>query len=107
LSLGQSCKGSSQGDREGGCEGFEAGSKRLQVPRITAATGHTVDRIDIHLDVPRVEYEKLSSDRAGQPSSAVRPRFVGAPSTRRRGGCTARRPASRRRSANGRGIERV
>jgi magnesium chelatase family protein len=31
-------------------------------------------RIDIHLEVPRVEYEKLTSDRAGEPSHVVRAR---------------------------------
>jgi predicted ATPase with chaperone activity len=29
-------------------------------------SGPLLDRIDIHLDVPRVDYEKLASDRAGE-----------------------------------------
>ena len=33
-----------------------------------------LDRIDIHLEVPRVDCEKLSSDRLGEPSSATRER---------------------------------
>ena len=37
-------------------------------------SGPLLDRIDIHLDVPRVEYEKLSSERQGEPSAAVRER---------------------------------
>jgi magnesium chelatase family protein len=37
-------------------------------------SGPLLDRIDIHLDVPRVEYEKLSDDRAGEPSAAIRTR---------------------------------
>jgi predicted ATPase with chaperone activity len=35
-------------------------------------TGPLLDRMDIHPGVPRVEYEKLAGDRAGEPSSAVR-----------------------------------
>lgn len=41
-------------------------------------SGPLLDRIDIHLDVPRVEYEKLASDRAGEPSSLVRARVEAA-----------------------------
>ena len=41
-------------------------------------SGPLLDRIDIHLEVPRVEYEKLASDRAGEPSSAVRARVEAA-----------------------------
>ena len=35
-------------------------------------SGPLLDRIDIHIEVPRVEYEKLSDDRLGEPSAAVR-----------------------------------
>jgi magnesium chelatase family protein len=41
-------------------------------------SGPLLDRIDIHLDVPRVEYDKLTSDRAGEPSSSVRQRVEAA-----------------------------
>ena len=41
-------------------------------------SGPLLDRIDIHLEVPRVEYEKLTTDRAGEPSSAVRSRVEAA-----------------------------
>jgi magnesium chelatase family protein len=41
-------------------------------------SGPLLDRIDIHLDVPRVPYEKLSDDRAGEPSAAVRARVEAA-----------------------------
>src|SRR4051812_11799238 len=41
-------------------------------------SGPLLDRIDIHLDVPRVDYDKLASDRAGEPSSAVRARVEAA-----------------------------
>ncbi len=41
-------------------------------------SGPLLDRIDIHLDVPRVPYEKLSDSRAGEPSAAVRARVEAA-----------------------------
>lgn len=37
-------------------------------------SGPLLDRIDIHVEVPRVEYDKLTDDRLGEPSSAVRER---------------------------------
>jgi magnesium chelatase family protein len=37
-----------------------------------------LDRIDIHIDVPRVNYEKLSSDRLGEPSALIRERVQAA-----------------------------
>jgi magnesium chelatase family protein len=37
-------------------------------------SGPMLDRIDIHVEVPRVDYAKLSSDRLGEPSSAIRER---------------------------------
>ncbi len=37
-------------------------------------SGPLLDRIDIFVEVPRVEYEKLSSEAAGEPSAAVRAR---------------------------------
>ncbi len=33
-----------------------------------------LDRIDVHVEVPRVEFEKLSGERLGEPSQAVRDR---------------------------------
>ncbi|MFP3853640.1 MAG: YifB family Mg chelatase-like AAA ATPase, partial [Anaerolineales bacterium] len=41
-------------------------------------SGPLLDRIDIHVEVPRVEFEKLSSDRAGEPSENVRQRVENA-----------------------------
>jgi len=41
-------------------------------------SGPLLDRIDIHIEVPRVEYEKLSDDRLGEPSSAVQERVEAA-----------------------------
>jgi magnesium chelatase family protein len=37
-------------------------------------SGPLLDRIDIHIEVPRVEYEKLSSDRLGESSATVQAR---------------------------------
>ena len=37
-----------------------------------------MDRIDIHILVPRVDYEKLSDDRFGESSSSVRERVEAA-----------------------------
>lgn len=37
-------------------------------------SGPLLDRIDIHITVPRVEFEKLSGDRLGEPSSKIRER---------------------------------
>ncbi|MEN4042940.1 MAG: YifB family Mg chelatase-like AAA ATPase [Anaerolineaceae bacterium] len=67
-------------------------------------SGPLLDRIDIHIEVPRVEYEKLSERRLGEPSKAVQAR-VEAARTRQRErfsgnaiGCNAdMRPAEVRR----------
>jgi magnesium chelatase family protein len=37
-------------------------------------SGPLLDRTDIHVQVPRVDYEKLSGDRFGEPSARVRER---------------------------------
>jgi len=37
-----------------------------------------LDRIDIHIEVPRVDYEKLSSDRLGETSEVIRARVQAA-----------------------------
>lgn len=41
-------------------------------------SGPLLDRIDIHVEVPRVNYDKLSDDRLGEPSTAVRARVEAA-----------------------------
>jgi magnesium chelatase family protein len=41
-------------------------------------SGPLLDRIDIHVEVPRVDYEKLSDDRLGEPTAAVRSRVEAA-----------------------------
>ena len=37
-------------------------------------SGPLLDRIDIHIEVPRVDYAKLSSDRLGESTAAIRQR---------------------------------
>ena len=37
-------------------------------------SGPLLDRIDIHIEVPRVEYDKLSDRRLGEPSAAIQGR---------------------------------
>ncbi len=41
-------------------------------------SGPLLDRIDIHIEVPRVDYQKLSSDRMGESSEAIRCRVEAA-----------------------------
>jgi magnesium chelatase family protein len=41
-------------------------------------SGPLLDRIDIHIEVPRVDYEKLSGDRLGETSEAIRARVEAA-----------------------------
>jgi magnesium chelatase family protein len=47
-------------------------------------SGPLLDRIDIHIEVPRVEYEKLSDSRLGEPSSSIQARVEGAREIQRR-----------------------
>jgi magnesium chelatase family protein len=37
-------------------------------------SGPLLDRVDIHVEVPRVDYNKLTDDRLGEPSSSIRAR---------------------------------
>jgi magnesium chelatase family protein len=46
-------------------------------------SGPLLDRIDIHVEVPRVEYDKLTDDRLGEPSAAIRRRVERARETQR------------------------
>ena len=47
-------------------------------------SGPLLDRIDIHISVPRVEYDRLSDKRLGEPSSVVRQRVEAAREIQRR-----------------------
>lgn len=47
-------------------------------------SGPLIDRIDIHIDVPAVDYDKLSGDRLGEPSASVRARVEAARAMQRR-----------------------
>jgi magnesium chelatase family protein len=46
-------------------------------------SGPMLDRIDIHVEVPRVDYEKLTEERMGEPSAMVRERVEAARSIQR------------------------
>ena len=41
-------------------------------------SGPLLDRIDIHVEVPAVDFEKLSDDRVGEPSETIRERVEAA-----------------------------
>jgi magnesium chelatase family protein len=41
-------------------------------------SGPLLNRIDIHIEVPRVDYQKLSSDRLGETSATIRVRVESA-----------------------------
>lgn len=41
-------------------------------------SGPLLDRIDIHIEVPRVEYDKLSDERLGEPSADIQARVEAA-----------------------------
>jgi magnesium chelatase family protein len=41
-------------------------------------SGPLLDRIDIHIEVPRVDYEKLSGDRVSETSGSIRARVQAA-----------------------------
>ena len=47
-------------------------------------SGPLLDRIDIHIEVPRVEYEKLADDRLGETSALIRQRVEAARERQRR-----------------------
>ena len=47
-------------------------------------SGPLLDRIDIHVEVPRVDYEKLSKDRLGESSAAIRQRVEAARQVQRK-----------------------
>ena len=53
-------------------------TKSAQAKRALWVSGPLLDRIDIHVEVPRVPYEKLTGERLGEPSSVVAARVEAA-----------------------------
>ncbi|HSM72603.1 MAG TPA: YifB family Mg chelatase-like AAA ATPase, partial [Anaerolineales bacterium] len=62
------------GDSQKACTCAHAAVTKYQ-KRIS---GPLLDRIDIHIEVPRVDYEKLSGDRLGESSETIRARVQAA-----------------------------
>jgi magnesium chelatase family protein len=62
------------GDSQKPCTCAPAGVTKYQ-KRIS---GPLLDRIDIHIEVPRMDYEKLSGDRMGESSESIRARVQAA-----------------------------
>jgi magnesium chelatase family protein len=55
------------------------GVRLLSLPNIKKRiSGPLLDRIDIHIEVPRVDYEKLSGDRMGEMSPSIQARVQAA-----------------------------
>jgi magnesium chelatase family protein len=52
--------------------------KRISGPLLDRKVPHVLGGIDIHIEVPRVDYEKLSSDRLGESSALIRERVQAA-----------------------------
>jgi magnesium chelatase family protein len=57
---------------------------------LSRVSGPLLDRIDIHLEVPRLKYEKLSQKRKGEPSKKIKERVL-----------ACRKEQNRRFAANG------
>ncbi len=51
---------------------------------LSKISGPLLDRIDIHLEVPRLKYENLADKRRGEPSEAIRERVEKARSIQRK-----------------------
>lgn len=49
-----------------------------QIQNWSRISGPLMDRIDLHLDVPAVDYEKLSDSRRGESSKTIRERVINA-----------------------------
>jgi magnesium chelatase family protein len=62
------------GDPERACTCSPSAVARYQ----KRVSGPMLDRFDIHIEVPRVKYEKLSSERLGEPSRTIRERVCAA-----------------------------
>jgi len=66
-------------------------------------SGPLLDRIDIHIEVPRVDYDKLSERRLGEPSAAIQERVERAREIQRQRFASKRinEPANQRINASG------
>jgi magnesium chelatase family protein len=67
------------GDPQHDCSCGSDGRRPLARPRL----GPTVDRLDLHLDVPAVKYRALADPGGGEPSAAVRERVDWGPAMQR------------------------
>ena len=59
-------------------------------------SGPLLDRIDIHVEVPRVDYQKLSDDRLGEASEVIRQRVEAAREIQRHRFSDGRQPDNRK-----------
>jgi magnesium chelatase family protein len=67
----------------------------LQVQRYRQRiSGPLLDRIDLHIEVPSVEYREISSERAEEPSTAIRGALAGRANASRRASGPTKRPAT-------------
>ena len=71
------CGWSGDGQRECTCSPGEIARYRKRI------SGPLLDRIDIHIEVPRVDHDKLLADRLAEPSSSIRGRVEKARSLQR------------------------
>ena len=63
-------------------------------------SGPLLDRIDIHVEVPRVDYQKLSGDRLGESSETIQCRVETARRKQRERFCSASTVSNIRKSSN-------
>jgi magnesium chelatase family protein len=72
------------GDPAPGAGGHECSCSNSMITRYqNRISGPLMDRMDLHVEVPRVEYEKLSSARLGKPSANIRERVEAARAVQR------------------------
>jgi magnesium chelatase family protein len=66
------------------CSYFQSDRKPCNCAPVTVTkyqkriSGPLLDRIDIHIEAPRVDYEKFSNDRVGESSASIRQRVQAA-----------------------------
>ena len=68
------CQCGWHGDTERQCTCSPSAITRYQ----KRVSGPLLDRIDMHVDVPRIQYDKLSSSRTGEASARIRERVIAA-----------------------------